>query len=195
MINIQSYLSENEVLQVIEKYNVHNIVFHEKKVASNAVVLFDFIKQNYELLAVDREFLKYSALLHDIGYFIHKENHHKHTKYIILKEPSLDKLPNEIRFILAAVAGSHGKSIDESIGFYSDELKLRLLKLIALLRIADALDHTHNLNVSLVEIKMKNEALRIKIAGQGSEHILKKLKKKSSLFSKVYGISVLVECC
>ncbi|MCH5138824.1 HD domain-containing protein [Clostridiaceae bacterium UIB06] len=192
MINIHSYLSENEVLEIIEKYNVHNIVSHEKKVAFYAVALLDFLEQDYGFSMEDRVFLKYSAFLHDIGYFIQKEKHHKHTKYIILKEPILDKLPDETRFLLAAVASSHGSYIDKSIEFYPN--KLKLLKLIALLRIADGLDHTHNLNISLEGIKVKNETFKIKIAGQGSEYILKKLKKKSSLFSEVYGMDVAVKC-
>lgn len=121
--------------------------------------------------------MKYSALLHDIGYFIHKEKHHEHIKYIILKEPILDKLPYETRFFLAAVASSHEKSIDKAIELCPNQLKLRLLKLVALPRIADALHHTHNLNISLEGIKVKDETLKIKIAGQGSEFILKKFKK------------------
>lgn len=195
MLNIHSYLSEAELFTIIEKYNVHNIASHEKKVASYALELFDFIKEDCNFSTEERNFLKYSALLHDIGYFINKEEHHKHTKYILLKEPMLDKLPIKLRFLLAAVASSHGKAIDESIELCSNELKLKLLQLIALLRIADALDHTHNLNISLEGIKIKNETLKIKITGKGSEYILKKLKKKSNLFSEVYGISVSVKCC
>lgn len=194
MLNIRSYLSENEVLQIIEKYSVHDIVSHEMKVAYHTLVLFDFLHQGYEFSIEDRNFLKYSALLHDIGYFIHKENHHEHTKYIILKEPILDKLPYETRFLLAAVASSHGKSIDKAIELCSNGLKLKLLKLVALLRIADALDHTHNLNIALEEINVKDETLKIKIAGEGAEVILKKLKKKSDLFSKVYGMQISVTC-
>lgn len=189
MLNVHSYLTENEILKIIEKYDVHNIALHEKKVASYSISLFNFINQYNEFSLDDRNFLKYSALLHDVGYFIHKENHHKHTKYIILEEPILDKLPDKTRFLLAAIASSHGNFIDSSIEFSPNELKL-----LALLRIADALDHPHNLNISLKQIKLKNENLKIKIAGEGSEYVLKKVKKKSDLFSKVYGFPVRVKC-
>lgn len=189
MLNVHSYLTENEILKIIEKYDVHNIALHEKKVASYCISLFNFINQYNEFSLDDRNFLKYSALLHDVGYFIHKENHHKHTKYIILEEPILDKLPDKTRFLLAAIASSHGNFIDSSIEFSPNELKL-----LALLRIADALDHPHNLNISLKQIKLKNENLKIKIAGEGSEYVLKKVKKKSDLFSKVYGFPVRVKC-
>ena len=194
MLNVHRYLSEAEVFKIIEKYNVHNVVLHQKKVAFYAMELFDFMNQDCEFSIEERNFLKYSALLHDIGYFIDKEKHHKHTKYIILKEPILNKIPIDTRCLLALVASSHGKSIDESIELCSNELKLKLLKLIALLRISDALDHTHNLNISLEGIKVKNKTLKIKITGQGSEYVLKKLKKKSDLFSKVYGILISVKC-
>ncbi len=194
MLNVSSYLSENEVFEIIEKYNVHNIVFHEKKVSSYVVALFDFMNQDYQFLKEDRIFLKYSALLHDVGYFIQKKKHHKYTKNIILKEPALNTLPDETRILLAAVASSHGKSIDKCIEFCSNRLKLKLLKLIALLRIADALDHKHNLNISLEEIKLENETLKIKIAGQGCEYIPEKISEKSNLFSKVYKMPVSIRC-
>lgn len=194
MLNIATYLSERELLKVLDKYNVFDIATHGKKVSNCALRLFDSMNPSYEFKDEERNLLHYSALLHDIGYFINKENHHQHTKYIILKEPLLDNVPSNLRYDLALITSSHGKSIDDSLDFYPSKKKIIALKLISLLRIADALDHKHNLNVSLEKVELKNNALNIYIKGDASKIILKKLEKKSSLFSKIYNIPIYMKC-
>ena len=133
MLNIANYLNEKELLKVLDKYNVFDIANHGKKVSSFALRLFDSINLYNKFNDEDRNLLHYSAILHDIGYFINKENHHKHTKYIILKEPLLDNVPNNIRQSLAFIASSHGKSIDGALDFYPFKEKLTILKLISML--------------------------------------------------------------
>lgn len=194
MLNIKNYLNERELLKILEKYNVFDIATHGKKVSNCALRLFDSLNPYYELKDEERNLLHYSALLHDIGYFINKENHHEHTKYIILKEPLLDNVPSNLRDNLAFIASGHGKSIDGALDFYPAKEKVTVLKLISLLRIADALDHTHNLQVSLEKVEMKNDTLNILIKGEASNIILKKFQKKSYLFSKIYNIPIYMEC-
>ena len=89
MLNIVNYLNENELLKVLDKYNVFDIASHEKKVSIYALRLLDSLSPYYQFKDEERNILYYSALVHDIGYFINKENHHQHTKYIILREPLL----------------------------------------------------------------------------------------------------------
>ena len=190
MLNIANYLNDIELLKILDKYNVFDISTHCRKVSSCALRLFDSLNPNYEFKYEERTLLYYSAILHDIGYFINKENHHLHTKYIILKEPLLDNVPSVLRDSLALIASSHGKYIDDCIQLYSCKEKVIILKLISLLRIADALDHKHNLHVTLENVEMNNSILNIQIKGKASNIIIKKFKKRSSLFSKVYNIPI-----
>jgi len=194
MLNIRNYLNDLELLNVLDKYNVFDIATHSKKVSSYALRLFDSLTPYYQFKDEERTLLHYSSILHDIGYFINKENHHKHTKYIILKEPLLDILPINLRNNLAVIASSHGNSIDGDIDFYPDKEKLTVLKLISLLRIADSLDHKHNLNILLEKVEMKNASLNIQIKGDSSSIILKRFTKRSSLFSKIFNIPIYMEC-
>lgn len=194
MLNISNYLNYEELLKVLDKYNVYDIDAHAKKVSNCALRLFDSLSPHYEFNNEERNLLHYSAILHDIGYFINKENHHQHTKYIILREPLLDIVPNDLRDSLSIIASGHGKYIDNSIYFYSYKDKVNVLKLISLLRIADALDHKHNLNVSLERVEIKNNTLKIQIVGEASSLILKKIKKRSSLFSEIYNMPVSMDC-
>ena len=186
MLNIANYINKVELFSILDKYNVLDITSHEKKVSMYALRLLDSLYPYYKFKDEERNLLYYSAIFHDIGYFINKDNHQKHTKYIILKEPLLDKIPNILRNNLALIASSHGKSIDNSINCYSLEEKADTLKLISILRVADALDHKHNLHVSLEKVELSNRSLNIQIKGESSYLIVKKLKKKSPLFSKIY---------
>ncbi|WP_291633511.1 HD domain-containing protein [Clostridium sp.] len=194
MLNIATYLSERELFKVLDKYNVFDISTHGKKVSSYALRLFDSLNPCYEFKDEERNLLYYSAILHDIGYFINKEKHHKHTRYIILKEPLLDNVPSNLRDDLALIASGHGKSIDDSFDFYPNNKKIIILRLISLLRIADALDHKHNLHVSLEKVELKNDTLNIHIKGDDSNLILKKIKKRSSLFLKIFNLPIYMEC-
>jgi len=194
MLNIANYLNNRELFKILDNYNVFDIATHGKKVSSCALRLFDSLNPYYEFKDEERNLLYYSAILHDIGYFINKENHHQHTKYIILKEPLLNNVPSVLRENLALIASGHGKHIDDCIQFYLYKDKITILKLISLLRIADALDHKHNLHVTLKNVEMKNATLNIQVKGKASDIILKKLKKRSSLFSKIYNIPINMDC-
>ena len=75
--------------------------------------------------------------------------HHIHTKYIILNDKIFNNLPKDLRLMLAIVSSGHRKSIANEINFYNIELQRSLLKLIALLRVADVLDNKSILGLSL----------------------------------------------
>jgi len=194
MLNIVNYLNEEQLLEVLDKYNLFDIKDHGKKVSIYALRLFDSLNPYFEFKIEERNLLHYSALIHDVGYFINKENHHQHTKYIILKEPLLDNVPNNLRENLALIAYGHGKSIDDTLNSYPHKEKAIILKLISILRIADALDHKHNLGVSLEKVEIKDNTLNIQIKGEASKLIFKKIKKKSDLFYKIYNIPIYVNC-
>ncbi|MCB2295557.1 HD domain-containing protein [Clostridium algoriphilum] len=194
MLNIANYLNEAQLFKVLDKYNVFDIGTHCRKVSSFALRIFDSLSPYYELKDEERTLLHYSSILHDIGYFINKENHHRHTKYIILKEPILDNIPKNLRNNLALVASGHGKYIDDCIHSYSYKEKVILIKLISLLRIADSLDHKHNLRVLLKRVEMKDGTLNINIKGDACDLIIKKFKKRSSLFTEIYNIPINMDC-
>ncbi|WP_368490591.1 HD domain-containing protein [Clostridium sp. BJN0013] len=190
---IESYLSKSEQILILNKYNVHDIALHQLKVTHYALKLFDHINEYYELTKEHRYILYYSALFHDIGYFISKKSHHKHTKQLILTEPILYKIPDDKKILIALIASGHGKSIDPSIKVYSHKVQLKILQLIALLRVADVLDHTHKLKTSLEKIYFENRILKLSISGKSIDKIINKFDKKSHLFQKVFNTSIKLE--
>lgn len=190
---IESYLSKSEQISILNKYNVRNIALHQQKVAYYSLKLFDYLNKYYTFTKEHRDILYYSALFHDIGYFISKKSHHEHTRNLILTEPMLYKIPDDIKIIISFVASGHGKSIDFRMKIYSHKVKLKLLQLIALLRIADALDHTHKLKISLKKIRLRNKILTLSVSGKNVDKITNKFNRKSLLFKKVFNMHIELE--
>lgn len=190
MINIYNYVKIDDVLKTAEKYNVRNIMDHEIKVEGFARQIYDVLDKDFYLTRDCRDLLSCSAILHDVGCFINKSRHQWHTKYIILQEENFQNVPWQLRRCLAVIAGSHGKNVDCDIELYDEMKKKQLLKLIAVLRIADALDHTHKLNTSIENMNLADKCLYIDIKSDNVGKIFLRLNNKSSLFEKMFSMKV-----
>jgi exopolyphosphatase/guanosine-5'-triphosphate,3'-diphosphate pyrophosphatase len=120
---------------------------HSRHTALLALQLFDRLKSGHRLGPDSRERLEYAALLHDIGHHIHAERHHKHTYYLITNSPLKGFTPEEIR-LLALVARYHRRSLpgekDPEYAALPGPEQRMVTVLSALLRMADALDRSHN---------------------------------------------------
>lgn len=119
---------------------------HAQQVARLSARLFDLTAPVHNLGAREREWLEYAALLHDVGYSIHFERHHKHSLYLI-STAGLDAFdPREIE-IVAHVARYHRgalpKRSHESFAALRPWQQETVRRLAALLRVANALDRTH----------------------------------------------------
>lgn len=193
IINIENYLKEKELTTILNKYIIHRNHSHEKKVASFALALFDMLETTFNFSFEERNLLKYSALLHDIGYFIDSEKHHNHTKYIILNDKIFNNLPKDLRLMLAIVSSSHRQSIANEINFCNINIQKNLLNLIALLRVADVLDDKSILGLSLTKNEQKLNHLVIHLKNNCSQKLLKKIFKKTSLFKEIFSINIKIK--
>ncbi|HZD28690.1 MAG TPA: Ppx/GppA phosphatase family protein, partial [Xanthobacteraceae bacterium] len=57
---------------------------HCEHVGTLAIQLFDALRDGYALPPAGRDILRAAALLHDIGYLINHERHHKHAYHLIM---------------------------------------------------------------------------------------------------------------
>ncbi|MEY7999207.1 hypothetical protein AB8U03_03165 [Clostridium sp. Mt-5] len=190
MLNIYDYLKINDIFKIAEKYNVRDIISHEAKVKSFAGRIYDVLNEEHHLMRSHRNLLSCSAILHDIGCFINKSSHQCHTKYIILQEKNFQIVPYKLKQSLSVVAGSHGKMMDGDIDLYDMVEKKELLKLIAILRISDALDHTHKLNTCVENISLEDSCLNIYIKSNNFRKIFLKVNDKSLLFEEMFSMKV-----
>ena len=83
---------------------------HSRQVARLSLLLFDALLPIHGLEPRDRELLEYAALLHDAGYWIGAEKHHKHAYYLIREGPLEGFSREEIQVIGLTARYHRGKS-------------------------------------------------------------------------------------
>jgi len=193
-MHIQDYLKCEEVCSVLRKYITFRNHSHEIKVSEYAERILSSIGTVFPFSEGERSMLKYSAYLHDIGYFIDKKGHHKHTRYIILNDPAFDCLPPNLRSMLALVSGGHRKSIGKSIREHTPGEQKAILKLASILRLADALDHTHDAELRIRKMCLCKDSFMLLLEGRDAVKVSDRIKEKSDLFRENFNMEVLVEC-
>src|SRR5439155_16707367 len=95
------------VLDLARRCNWHQS--HSEQVVRLLNQLFDAMKNVHGLGKRDRELIEYGALLHDIGWHISPQGHHKHSMYLILHGSLKGFEPEEVQ-VIANVARYHRKS-------------------------------------------------------------------------------------
>lgn len=116
-----------------------------------------------------------AAMLHDLGMYVSRSGHHKHSYYLIKQEELLGYNREEIQ-IIASIARYHRGSIPKETHEAFVALPLAERKLVtemaAILRLAEALDRSHRQII---------QTLKIKVNGNGKT----KSKSKHSSTKKV----------
>lgn len=137
---------------------------HARRVQKLALQLFDAIGERLGCEPGERVTLRDAALLHDTGYHISYNDHHKHAYHLIVHADLLG-VPPEEQVVMANVARYHrGPSPKPKHPMYAELTKsqqIRVLRLAALLRVADGLDRGHVGAVQQVKVRWTDRALRI----------------------------------
>lgn len=143
----------------------HYEVPHAQQVRTLALQLFDALAPRLRLSAVDRQILADAALLHDVGYHINYEKHHKHSFHLISHADLLGMTPAE-QIAIAHVARYHRGAVPKRKhrGFAQLDrvLRTRIVKLSALLRFADGFDRGHVGAVGNLDIRWTDDAVRVR---------------------------------
>lgn len=137
---------------------------HSSHVQTLALSLFDAIGERLGCSKADREALADAALLHDCGYHISYERHHKHSYHLILHADLLGLAPSE-QVVIANVAryhrGNPPRRKQRNFGMLDKSLRRRIKRLSAILRVADGLDRGHVAAVGDLKVRWTQRALRI----------------------------------
>jgi exopolyphosphatase / guanosine-5'-triphosphate,3'-diphosphate pyrophosphatase len=167
---------------------------HAVHVAALAMSIFEQTQALHGLTRDDRRILLAAALLHDIGAYIAYRRHHKHSQYIIAESELPGFTPGEIQMV-ANVSRYHrkGEPSEQHPAFMalSAAERERVVRLSALLRVADALDREHLQRVQRVHAELHDEALRLRLESR-SDVLLERwaLQRKSALFHRAFGVPV-----
>jgi exopolyphosphatase/guanosine-5'-triphosphate,3'-diphosphate pyrophosphatase len=137
---------------------------HAETVRSLALRLFDALADRLELTLADRRILSDAAILHDVGYHINYDRHHKHSYHLILHADLLGMTPEE-QVLIANVAryhrGKRPRKKQRNFRALDKSLRRRVKKLSGILRVADGFDRGHVGSVGALKIRWLERALRI----------------------------------
>ena len=151
-----------------DKYNTEKQ--HAEQCTSLALRLFDILQEEHRLKPAYRDILEGGALLHDIGSYISYQNHHKHSEYLIMNSELPEFSLKEKQWI-SLIARYHKKGFPKpshkSYDLLKEKDKEMILKLSAMVRIADALDRSYQCLVKDIELKAADHK-KIQLAIKGS---------------------------
>ena len=167
---------------------------HSQQVRKLCSDLFDQLQELHGLSRHDRLLLNVAAVLHEIGTFISPKNHHRHGQYIILNSEifGLSRLDVEIIGLMARYH-RHGVPTDKDSSYAELDLptRLRVQKLAALLRVADAMESAHSHRIASFTTCYNGRRLELLVPGVHDltiENIV--MNKKADLFTEVFGLDV-----
>lgn len=169
-------------------YNEKHALFAE----DTALKLFDSLATTRSFNEVERTLLSHASLLHDIGNCISEKKHHKHSKYLIDHDENLLNYPAKDKNILSLVAYNHRKKLHKEVELLSKKEKEMVLRLSAILRIADSLDYTRD-EVSIKKVILEKLELKITIDGVLPERLNDRLLRKKGLFMEIFKLDVTLE--
>ena len=170
---------------------------HERRVLSIASKLFDLTGQLHELRPRDRRTLRLAALLHDVGRRFGERNHPADGARMILDDLTLPISVRQRRAV-AYLTRYHRGAVPR-IGF--DDILRRgdrrkaMVKILALLRAADALDN-RQLHPPTIAIALKGRKLSIICFVETDVNRARKVyrrRKKFRLLEELLGLKVDVD--
>ncbi len=163
---------------------------HARQVARIAGSLWKQLAGPLGLNPADRELIETAALVANVGYLINFEGHHKHSYHLILNSelPGFERRQLQL---LANVAryhrGSPPKQKHEPFRELALEDQRRVASLAAILRLALALDRTHQQHVADVRASVRSDYVRVVVEAHGDADVaLWAAERKVELFEKVF---------
>ncbi len=163
---------------------------HALQVADLAEKIFDQIAPLYNLKRHWRTLLSAAALLHDVGYHISHESHHKHSLYLI-KHSEITGFSEPEKLFIANIARYHRGSLPKES--HTDFMKLlekdrkSVAQLGAILRLADALDHGYENRIKNIKFRRAGQNLSMKlISNEDCKAELQAVLQKKDLFEAAF---------
>jgi exopolyphosphatase/guanosine-5'-triphosphate,3'-diphosphate pyrophosphatase len=178
------------VLNLAARYHVDPA--HTEHVARLAMGLFD------ELAAAglhdgdrwERELLFSACVLHDIGMSVDYDDHHKHSRYLILSADLPGFSPREVALI-AQAARYHRKGMPdfgELSPLAEDGDRERLDRMAILLRLAEDLERSRDQSVRAAHIAADNGTIELALEADGAASVERwAVRREVELFDRAFG--------
>jgi len=143
--------------------------------------------------AQSRVLLEAGSLLHDIGHMISHRGHHKHGEYLTLNG-DIPGLEGRDRAVVAALVRYHNRK-SEPAGHHTAYSSLNnadkriTRRLAAILRIAEALDHSHRQKAVKIRASFQRGAVSLQVhARSDAVEDLRDATHSAELFEKEFHV-------
>ena len=169
---------------------------HCRHVSRLCMILFDALLKEHGMNRRERMMLEVAAMIHEIGKFISNSGHNTHGQYILanseifgLRREELDIIGNVIRYH----RGDAPSSSDIYYIALQREERVLVLKMAAILRVADSLDRGHSQQVLIGTIEKKSETLVLHTEGARDLSMeLMGLEEKGNMFQDIFGYRAVI---
>lgn len=164
---------------------------HGRHVAALAVKLFDQLREEHGLAERERLLLQTAGLLHDIGIYVSLRAHHRHSQYLLATSQIFGLSDNETA-IVSNIARYHRRGMPQRSHLPYIELdqddRLRVNKLAAILRLANALDAEHLQKVRDVRLVRGEKGWLLELDGTGDITMEQMAgAARTDMFTEVFG--------
>jgi exopolyphosphatase / guanosine-5'-triphosphate,3'-diphosphate pyrophosphatase len=178
------------ILRAVDHYHIDRK--HALDVREAAMQLFSALRSVHRLPPEYREWLSAAAMLYEVGDYVNRNGHHRHTHYIISNSEILGYTPQQRR-IVAAIARYLGKSRPSTeevpIKAVDPADRADVQKAILLLRLARALNLGRSRAVEKIRISVRS-GVKITLVPRrrmGVDLELWAIEKECDYFREVFG--------
>ena len=166
---------------------------HALDVRESALLLFSALKAVHQLPPEYREWLSAAAMLYEVGDYVNRSGHHRHTHYIISNSEILGYTPQQRR-IIAAIARYLGNSkptaSDAPMEVLMPEDRANVVKASLMLRLARAMNLGRSQSVARAAISARGGKVSIKLIARPRASVdLEQwaIEKERDYFREVFG--------
>jgi exopolyphosphatase/guanosine-5'-triphosphate,3'-diphosphate pyrophosphatase len=179
------------ILKAVERYHIDRK--HAMDVREAATSLFSALRSVHRLPPEYGEWLAAAAMLYEVGDYVNRSGHHRHTHYIISNSEILGYTPQQRR-VIAAIARYLGKSrptVEDGPMKVIDSIdRAYVQKAIVLLRMARALNLSRSRAVDKVRVRVHAAGVKVTLVPRrrtGMDLELWALEKERDYFREVFG--------
>lgn len=179
------------ITRAVRHYNVD--MRHALDVRDSAMFLFSALRPVHGLSPEFREWLSAAAMLYEVGDYLNRNGHHRHTYYIISNSEILGYTPQQRR-IIATIARYLGKSRptveDGPMKAIDPTERSSVQKAIMLLRLARALNLGRTRAVQKIRVSHRAADVRLTLVPRqrmGVDLELWAIERDAGYFREVFG--------
>jgi exopolyphosphatase/guanosine-5'-triphosphate,3'-diphosphate pyrophosphatase len=178
------------VLNLAHQYHVDPA--HTAHVATLALGMFDELADAgvHPGDPVERELLWAACILHDVGVAVDYDDHHKHSRYLILNAGLPGFSPPEV-VLIAQAARYHRKGMPD-LGPFAPVARpgdaQRLDRLATLVRLAEDLERARDQSVRSADVAVRDGTVRLGLRADGEVSLARwAAERETELFRRAFG--------